>query len=512
MTSDTLAHLQLYQRLGLTPIPLKPRSKEPLVKWGTRWNPTSEELERWAARPSINWGVRCGESLAVLDFDSEDAYYEFVKEHRLPPDCPVVRTARGFHVWLRPQKPIRTQRLDGVEIKCLGSYVVAPPSIHPSGAPYRFKAGPNGTLPEVDLEQLLGTALLPPPRKNPISRRPLARLKQDAAERVLLEYLPGAHYIGRELAGYLDPSSESRAHVKVNLEKGVFMDWRKQRGGTVVELLHLIGAPIPPELGGMGEDDIPEYFPIWALGRHYPDEWSCGQLAVVLRQDGTPVWAGRAFCLRWKCPECAIRLKNVLKRRLSKVPISAMLRTPDRGAVPKLLARVKRSHPTLTYLRVLGESEYLLAKDASPEALAALQRGGFQLLNPNPDREDINGIVDELPHANVRRRQRRLVPSRGFWPKDGISNKHPRGKPDAERPKPPSTECIDNNSDEPALDIVVLDTPYEEVLHRLRRRGFQVADVGLGESHRVTGGGVISLYDLGEVVEVIKVRKRSPPA
>lgn len=31
MSSDTLAYLQFYQRLGLTPVPLKPCSKEPLV-------------------------------------------------------------------------------------------------------------------------------------------------------------------------------------------------------------------------------------------------------------------------------------------------------------------------------------------------------------------------------------------------------------------------------------------------------------------------------------------------
>ena len=62
--------LQLYQRLGLTPIPLKPRSKVPLVKWHNGWNPPREELEAWASRPDINWGARCGVEVAALDFDA----------------------------------------------------------------------------------------------------------------------------------------------------------------------------------------------------------------------------------------------------------------------------------------------------------------------------------------------------------------------------------------------------------------------------------------------------------
>jgi hypothetical protein len=57
--------IRLYQQLGLTPIPLKPRSKEPLVKWGDGWNPTPELIAAWAAKPDINWGVRCGRRICI---------------------------------------------------------------------------------------------------------------------------------------------------------------------------------------------------------------------------------------------------------------------------------------------------------------------------------------------------------------------------------------------------------------------------------------------------------------
>ena len=92
----------------------------------------------------------------AFDLESEDDYSRFIATHRLPPDCTLVKTGRGYHIWAKPKKPIRSQRVDGVEIKCLGSYVLAPPSVHPSGSSYVFIVAPNGSLPEVDIEAVLG--------------------------------------------------------------------------------------------------------------------------------------------------------------------------------------------------------------------------------------------------------------------------------------------------------------------------------------------------------------------
>lgn len=156
MSAPVAVLLQLCQRLGLTPVPLKPRAKEPLVKWADGWNPTAEELKAWDSDHGVNWGVRCGENLAALDFDSDESYYRFISEHQLPAGCPVVKTGRGFHIWVKPKKPVTSCRLDGLELKCKGAYVVAPPSIHPNGTPYTFEVAPDGAIPEVDLEELLG--------------------------------------------------------------------------------------------------------------------------------------------------------------------------------------------------------------------------------------------------------------------------------------------------------------------------------------------------------------------
>ena len=62
----------------------------------------------------------------------------------------IVRTGRGFHIYLRPTTPAgktTTFRLNGKihHVKSDGGYVVAPPSIHPSGSVYTFDA--DGVVP-----------------------------------------------------------------------------------------------------------------------------------------------------------------------------------------------------------------------------------------------------------------------------------------------------------------------------------------------------------------------------
>ena len=138
-------HINLYKRLGFCIIPLRPRSKVPLIPWKefqTR-KPTDEELEKWFRNKFVNVGIVCGKvsgNLFVIDFDGEEAFSKaFHNLERLLNSTLVVKTARGYHVYFRAPKPIKTTKIaEGVEIKGEGSYVVAPPSIHPSGARYEI--------------------------------------------------------------------------------------------------------------------------------------------------------------------------------------------------------------------------------------------------------------------------------------------------------------------------------------------------------------------------------------
>jgi len=137
---NRLGLLRFYHRVGLTAIPLKPRSKAPLVKWRNGWNPRPADLNSCGAvKRVLHWGMRCGENFAAVDCAYEKPFHNSTASHDLPAGRPVTRTGRGNHFWLKPTGIIRSRRLNDVEIKCLGTYVVDLPSIQPSSIAYLFE-------------------------------------------------------------------------------------------------------------------------------------------------------------------------------------------------------------------------------------------------------------------------------------------------------------------------------------------------------------------------------------
>ena len=140
-----------YRRKGLAPIPLKYESKVPLIDWKPLQYrlPTEDELDEWFnnGQPS-NIGIVCGsisENLVVLDFDNLGQQWEDLLDRveqrygkRIYDLTPVVGTDKGFHVYLQTKAPASSHKLDGIDIKGEGGYVVAPPSVHPSGVVYQF--------------------------------------------------------------------------------------------------------------------------------------------------------------------------------------------------------------------------------------------------------------------------------------------------------------------------------------------------------------------------------------
>lgn len=148
--------LDLFLRLGLTPVSLKPRPKQPLVRWANGCNPSTRELEHWASQPGLNWGVRCGPEPADLDFDTMEASHSFLQDHPEAISWPRVKTGSGYHIWLKPKRSAKSQSVDATEIKCLSSYVLAPPSINPGGTHCIFLVALYGTLPAVDIEARFG--------------------------------------------------------------------------------------------------------------------------------------------------------------------------------------------------------------------------------------------------------------------------------------------------------------------------------------------------------------------
>lgn len=132
--------------MGFSIIPVVHQTKTPAVKWSQFQvrRATSEELSSWFGGPGPrNIGVVTGLvscNLSVIDFDSTDMYRRFFDAGRLESETIAVGTSRGVHVYTRSPTAVRSFRIPELEIdvKSEGSFVLAPPSTHPSGHTYSF--------------------------------------------------------------------------------------------------------------------------------------------------------------------------------------------------------------------------------------------------------------------------------------------------------------------------------------------------------------------------------------
>lgn len=123
--------------------------------WETYKNrqPRRDELETWFhAGPPHNLGIVTGyNNLVVIDFDvlaAYDLWHEWAWETGGEPwQCVnfayTVTTARGRHVYVRPETCCDSYMAGCIDVKARWGYVLAPPSIHPSGALY---AGGDGNV------------------------------------------------------------------------------------------------------------------------------------------------------------------------------------------------------------------------------------------------------------------------------------------------------------------------------------------------------------------------------
>jgi hypothetical protein len=104
-------------------------------------------LAWWTQRPQANIGLATGHRFDVLDVDGPagaQAVLAFAATHGLVSSGPLVRTGGGgWHYYLAPTGlgNIRPRGLEHVDWRGRGGYVVAPPSRHASGHPYRFLPG-----------------------------------------------------------------------------------------------------------------------------------------------------------------------------------------------------------------------------------------------------------------------------------------------------------------------------------------------------------------------------------
>jgi Bifunctional DNA primase/polymerase, N-terminal len=138
-------------------------------------------LAWWTQHPQANIGLATGYRFDVLDVDGpagDQAIRTLAADHGLQSSGPLVRTGGGgWHFYLAPTGlgNVRPQGLQHVDWRGRGGYVVAPPSRHASGHPYKWAAGreldiPPDTVPAVLLERLERR----PPQRSPILVEPSA--------------------------------------------------------------------------------------------------------------------------------------------------------------------------------------------------------------------------------------------------------------------------------------------------------------------------------------------------
>lgn len=172
---ETLEFARFYLSKGFSIIPINPNDKKPAIDSWKKYQcrqPSQEELIEWFGNGSENnIGIVTGKisNLAVVDLDSKDAV-EFADKNNFPP-TPLVKTKKGYHLYYQYKEGVRNYQkrddLPGIDLRGEGGYVVAPPSVHPSGIGYEWVEGK--ALDDIDITELPeGILAKRPEHKTPI--------------------------------------------------------------------------------------------------------------------------------------------------------------------------------------------------------------------------------------------------------------------------------------------------------------------------------------------------------
>lgn len=115
----------------------------------------AEVIEKVWERYDWNIGLATGHRFDVLDLDAPEATLGLeaaIREHEPDWDVaelgrfdpPMVITGKGMHVYFQPVGNNRARLAPQVDWRGKGGYVVAPPSVHPSGAEYHWTGCMSG--------------------------------------------------------------------------------------------------------------------------------------------------------------------------------------------------------------------------------------------------------------------------------------------------------------------------------------------------------------------------------
>jgi len=146
---------------GWAVFPCAPRNKQPLTKRGFLDASTDPALiERWwRSNADANLGIATGAArLVVIDIDPKnggfDSFFQLCKQHGPLESATVLTGGGGEHRYFQaPADATIKSRSNafgpdfpGIDVRAQGGYVIAPPSVHPSGNVYRPEVSSGATI------------------------------------------------------------------------------------------------------------------------------------------------------------------------------------------------------------------------------------------------------------------------------------------------------------------------------------------------------------------------------
>jgi hypothetical protein len=194
-----LAALELAQEAGFSVFPLTPRGKTPLLAAGDGGHGYLDATTHpeqiaawWDATPRANVGLYPGASqLIVLDVDGPEGERIARSLGAFDVHTLEVVTQRGAHRYFRLPPGVTFSNRSPwpeLDVRAHGGYVLAPPSIHPSGHVYGWR-GDFDAIAAVPAAVLAGLQPTPSPAVvAPSLPRPTLAVPDDRMERRVLAY------------------------------------------------------------------------------------------------------------------------------------------------------------------------------------------------------------------------------------------------------------------------------------------------------------------------------------
>lgn len=204
----------------------------------------------WAHWPAANLGLVTGEpeGIVAVDVDGPAAARTLLElAGGRPLGGLAVRTGRGAQLWyLTPEgEAVRNSAgclADNVDVRGLGGYVVAPPSLHATGRRYTFAGGELGSIPTwlLELARPTGRTMGQGKRQAPVVFQGPACGATDHGRRAL----------ERECAE-LRTTPEGRRNHKLN--QAAYALGRRVAGGSLAEALVVDELTAAALHAGLGE-------------------------------------------------------------------------------------------------------------------------------------------------------------------------------------------------------------------------------------------------------------------